>query len=122
MVEKDLTTASKGGLPALSDETLNRLADLVASRLAGLKTGTLPSQGRDHGFESRMRYHHISSHRGFTPQRTTRNTIRAGRKAEVKLRHMTNEELFKLYDSELLLRLRNPHDLYDHRRISFFIT
>jgi|WetSurMetagenome_2_1015567.scaffolds.fasta_scaffold1677013_2 hypothetical protein len=49
--------AEEGALPFISDETLARLADMVALRLAGLKTGTLPSQGRDHGFESRMRYH-----------------------------------------------------------------
>ena len=57
MSEKDLLNVSGGGLPALSDEALDRLAELVASKLAGLKIGTLPSQGRDHGFESRMRYH-----------------------------------------------------------------
>ena len=35
----------------------------------------------------------------------------------LRLRHMTNEELFKLYNSELLLRLHNAKDLSDHRRI-----
>jgi hypothetical protein len=56
MDEKDFAMALGGGLPSLNDEALNRLADLVASRLAGLKIGTFPSQGRDHRFESGMRY------------------------------------------------------------------
>ena len=30
---------------------------------------------------------------------------------------MTNAELFKQYDSELVLRLHNTKDLQDHRRI-----
>jgi len=30
---------------------------------------------------------------------------------------MTNDELFRHYDSELLLRLRNAKDLSDHRRM-----
>jgi hypothetical protein len=35
----------------------------------------------------------------------------------LRLRHMTNDELFRHYDSELLLRLRNAKDLSDHRRM-----
>jgi integrase len=38
-------------------------------------------------------------------------------KRRLRLRHMTNDELFKQYDSELLLRLHNAKDLGDHRRI-----
>jgi integrase/recombinase XerD len=33
------------------------------------------------------------------------------------LKHMTNEELFKLYDSDLVLRLHNPKNLSDTRKI-----
>ena len=35
----------------------------------------------------------------------------------LRLRHMTNDELFKQYESELVLRLHNPKDLSDHRRM-----
>ena len=35
----------------------------------------------------------------------------------LRLRHMTNEEGFKQYDSELMLRLHNTKDLSDHRRM-----
>jgi integrase/recombinase XerD len=38
-------------------------------------------------------------------------------KRRLRLRHMTNEELFPLYDSDLLLRLHNAKDLSDHRRM-----
>ena len=56
MPEQNSLPASWGSLPALNDEALNRLADLVVSRLTEQKNWRLPSQGRDHGFESRMRY------------------------------------------------------------------
>ncbi len=38
-------------------------------------------------------------------------------KRRLRLRHMTNEELFTLYDSDLVLRLHNAKDLSDHRRM-----
>ncbi|KTB48320.1 Site-specific recombinase XerD [Dehalogenimonas alkenigignens] len=38
-------------------------------------------------------------------------------KRKLKLRHMTNEELFKLYDNEIILRLRNVKNLSDTRAI-----
>jgi len=38
-------------------------------------------------------------------------------KRRLRLRHMTNEELFKLYDSDLVLRLQNAKDLGDHRKM-----
>ncbi len=56
MAEQNRSPASWGSLPSLNDEALNRLADLVVSRLTEQKLWRLPSQGRDHGFESRMRY------------------------------------------------------------------
>ena len=65
MDEYNFGTVPGGALPTLSDEALARLADMVAARLAGLKIRTLPSQGRDHGFESRMRYHY--ARRGHFP-------------------------------------------------------
>ena len=63
MSESDFAPAPGGALPSRSDEALARLADMVAARLAGLKAGARPSQGRDHGFESRMRYQlaHVST-------------------------------------------------------------
>ena len=33
------------------------------------------------------------------------------------MRHMTNEELFKLYDSDLVLRLHNAKNLSDTRKV-----
>ena len=38
-------------------------------------------------------------------------------KRKLRLRHMVNEELFKLYDSDLVLRLKNAKDLGDHRKM-----
>ncbi len=35
----------------------------------------------------------------------------------LRLRTMTNDELFKSYDAELVLRLHNTKDLSDHRRL-----
>ena len=35
----------------------------------------------------------------------------------LQLRHMTNEDLFKLYDDDLVLRLHNAKNLSDTRRI-----
>ncbi|MFC2044824.1 tyrosine-type recombinase/integrase [Chloroflexota bacterium] len=38
-------------------------------------------------------------------------------KRRLRLRHMTNEELFKLYDNDLVLRLHNVKNLSDTRKI-----
>jgi hypothetical protein len=38
-------------------------------------------------------------------------------KRRLRLRHMQNEELFKLYDSELVLRLHNAKNLSDIRKV-----
>ena len=38
-------------------------------------------------------------------------------KRRLRLRHMQNEELLKLYDSDLVLRLHNAKDLSDHRKM-----
>ena len=38
-------------------------------------------------------------------------------KRRLRLRHMQNEELFKLYDSELALRLHNAKNLSDTRKV-----
>jgi len=38
-------------------------------------------------------------------------------KRRLRLRRMTNNELFQLYDSDLVLRLRNAKNLSDTRKI-----
>jgi len=38
-------------------------------------------------------------------------------KRRLRLRHMTNSELFQLYDSDLVLRLHNAKNLSDTRKI-----
>jgi hypothetical protein len=38
-------------------------------------------------------------------------------KRRLRLRHMTNEELFKLYDNDLVLRLHNVKNLSDTRKM-----
>jgi hypothetical protein len=38
------------------------------------------------------------------------------------LRRMTNEELFQLYDSDLVLRLHSPKNLSDTRKFLYVLT
>jgi hypothetical protein len=38
-------------------------------------------------------------------------------KRRLELRSLSNEELFKKYDAEIALRLRNPRNLHDTRQM-----
>jgi hypothetical protein len=63
-------------------------------------------------------HHCIGSHRGIGPTNLAGGHLGTRRQAgRLKLRSLANAELFKLYDSELVLHLHNTKNLTDTRKI-----
>ena len=100
------------------DGLLTLLSPVVSNNTDPVQKEPLTYHRRGHWFKSSIAHHVYGLHNDELPIRELLGVLLGPEgKRRLRLRHMTNDDLFQLYDSDLVLRFHNVKNLSDTRKI-----